>query len=277
MNTSHLRNPISVLVAAGLLFAPLGCLFDSQRREMSLLGERLRPKTIEPGPDGLFMDFIYLERPFGDSQLNGELWWSADDAVIDIGTRQKLEQHGFRVAVLGGQLPAILGLIFEEAELRDDRGQHLQLHSGTATQVQTSSQHERWFVAAMGSTPAAEYADAVGGVHAVPHITPDGLVTLSITPEIEYGEPRREFVPNRDFGTLDWAIKIGRHTRSFTELQFNTKLRSSQFLMLSCQPGGTDTLGGRFFTRIKDGRPMQRVVLIKAEPSRQALAARGKS
>ncbi len=253
-----------------------GCLeHPAKARPSSVLAERLRPKTIDPGPDGLFMDVIYLERPFGDTELNRELWAPADAEVADIEKRRVLEEHGFRVAVLGGQLPAVIKQLFHVDELAPSESGHLLMQSGNPTTIQTSGDYPSWPEAGPDGTP--KYVNAAGVLRAVPRITPDGCVKLAIYPEIQHGNVRREFVPTAEpRGAMDWTIKVGRQTKPFDALNFSLTLRAGQYLMLSCDTADAESLGARFFTRVKDGRTLQRVIMIEAEPSRSALAARGK-
>ena len=108
--------------------------------------------------------------------------------------------------------------------------------------------------------------------------TGDLLLLLTHPPVITLGRGARvENVVIPDDGAegkLNWTIQVGRQSRIFEELAFSHRFRPGQYLMVSCLPTRKDSLGARFFTRMKDGETIQRVLLIQATPSRDALAAR---
>lgn len=267
---------LSFLVCGLLLFNG-GCLPEKSAGPPSLLAKRLRPKPISPGPNGLFMTVIFLERPFGDAELNRELWESADDEDFEIAERQKLSQQGFRVAILGGQLPNALKSLFDDEELGQMNGEHMQIQAGCPTQIQTSGLYPTWSEEPGDSEngKTSTYQSAVGLLRATPRITSDGCIQLGVLPEIQHGDSRRQFVPDDGAeGKLNWTIQVGRQSRIFEELAFSHRFRPGQYLMVSCLPTRKDSLGARFFTRMKDGETIQRVLLIQATPSRDALAAR---
>jgi hypothetical protein len=234
------------------------------------------------------MDVIHLERPFADPDLNTSLWASADEEPLAVAMREKLAAHGFRVAVLGGSLPPILKTLFDEEEIGQMNGEHLQLQHAVPTLVQTGGADSLWpreIVQPATQQPAEQSnaesdkanngISAVGTLRVTPRITPDGCIDLSVIPEIQYGDARKDFVPS--FGTngpLDWSIQVGRKSRLLEDLGFSLRLRSGQYAIVGCFPGDRDSLASRFFTRLKAGQTMQRIVLIQVEPSHEALAAR---
>ena len=281
LTRSVLRRCLSTtvgLIILGLsLISQFGCLAQKYAGPPSALGKRLRPLPVPPGPNGLFMDVIHLERPFGDKELNRDLWATADEEQLEIAVRMKLEQHGFRVAVLGRPLPPILKTLFSEEELGAMNGEHLQIQSGIPNQIQTGGVQPSWPSDVDGSEgdKASAYTNAVGMLRVIPRITSDGFVDLVMTPEIQHGDARREYVPSLGTGgPLDWSIHFGRQSRLFEDLTFTLRLRPGQYAMVGCLPANRENLGARYFTRAKDGQTFQRVVLIQAEPSQEARTTR---
>jgi hypothetical protein len=223
------------------------------------------------------MDVIHLERPFGDKELNGDLWRSADEEQLEITLRMKLEQRGFRVAVLGGPMPAILKTLFSEEELGQMNGEHLQIQSGVPTQLQSSGVHDSWPGEDSGHDggSGSSYTSAVGVFRITPRITSDSAVDLVFTPEIQHGDARRQYVPSLGAGgPLDWSIQVGRQSRVLDGLSFTLRLRSGQYALVGCLPADRESIGARFFTRSKSGQTIQRVILVQAEPSDEARATR---
>ena len=259
------------------LFLAGGCLFLESVRPPSSLATRWHPKPIVPGANDVLMKVMFLERPFGDPLLNKSLWQSADEDQLDIAVRRALAARGFRIAVLGGQLPATLKRLFSEERPCQMNGEYVQSQSGIPTQIQTSGEYSTWpgDDGKEDGARSVEYLAAVGYMRVIATITADGSVEVGITPEIQHGPAVRRFVPDAaPSGSLDWTIQVGRQVRSFDDLMFSLRLLGEQYAMLSCLPDARESLATRFFTHIKDGRPIQRVVLIQADPSPNAVARR---
>ena len=239
------------------------------------MGSRFRPRPIPAGPNGIYMDVVHLERPFGDPELNHDLWVTSDEEQLGMELRDRLIQNGYRIALLGGPMPSVLKTLFSEEELGQMNGEHLQIQSGMPTQIQTGGANGRWPKEPNPISEGDDYVNAVGVFRVTPRITSDACIDLAITPEILHGESRRQFVPNATAtGPLDWSIQVGRQSRMFEDLNFVLRLRSGQFALLGCFPNNRDSLGARFFARTKDGHTMQHVLLIRAEPSHEAVAIR---
>ncbi|GEM_PF-5029946 len=252
-----------------------GCLGTVPRLGPSRLAQQLRPKALPSGPNGVVMELAYLERPFGDTSLNQELWRSADEETIDPAVRQRWAARGFRVGLVGGQMPAVIKTLFDEQEQDAPIMEQLHIQAGSPAQVQVSGQYDVWPTDGEADPARVEQKNAVGTLRVIPRITPDCGVSLHITPEIQHGEMRRLFVPADQGGqSMDWSLKVARQFRAFDELSFSIRMRADQGLMLGCAADSRDSLGGRFFSRLKDGRPLQRVLLIHTAPSDDALAAR---
>lgn len=255
--------------ALALGLSAAGCLPSTQSSPPSVLAARWRPQPIAPGANDVLMNVIFVERPFGDPVLNTNLWEQADEDQLEISLRRALQARGFRVAVLGGQLPASLKRLFSEERVGQMNGEYVQTPAGRPTQIHTSEVHDNW----PGETDkadhqAADYVAAVGSLRVIPSIAVDASVELGITPEIQHGLAGRRFVPaSESRGPLDWTMQLGRQIRSFDDLMFSLRLQGGQYAMLSCQPKERDSLGSRFFTHVEDGRTVQRVVLIQADPS----------
>lgn len=244
-----------------------GCLPETKGSRSGALASRVRSRLISPAADGIAMTVLMVERPFGDATLNNDLWQAADEEQLEIPVRRMLEQYGFRVAVLGGSIPATLKTLLNEEEVGAMLGEHLEMQSGVPTQIQISDAYERWPARADDpGTPRPEIAAALATMRVVPTATRDGRVELACLPELQFGEPVRHWVPEQERnGSLEWSIQVGRQLQSFDELRFTVRIRPGQFAMLGCRGDDRASLGARCFHRSKEGRSMQRVLLIEAE------------
>ena len=231
------------------------------------LAERFRPKPIVAGPRDVVMSIVFVERPFGDRLLNGDAWDFSDDQQWDLALRNELDEQGFRVAVLGGQIPAVLESMVKE-ESQGPNGEVLQMQSGTPTQINVSDPHPTWPTDLGAHPDGAEgsYDEAVSSLRIVPTILRDGRVDVSITPEIHHGAPVRRFVhKDQQFGAMNWSFEVGKEIHPLDDLTFSVALQPGQMVLLSCTPSRRDSLGAFFFGRRKSGHSKQRLIIIGAE------------
>src|SRR5207244_9112269 len=109
----------------------------------------------------------------------------------------------------------------------------------------------------------------IGFLRVSASLASDNAIDLRLTPEVQYGEPTRRFVPDDEpRGRLaGWAIDVRREVHPFDDLTFSLRLDRGQVAILTCLPTPRDSLGARFFTHAEKPTALQRVVLIQAEPA----------
>ncbi len=258
-----------VLGCVLMALAATGCLETTRAPRANALAERVGLKPIVPGPNDVVMYFIFLERPLGDRVINQDLWASADEQQLELALRHTLEQRGFHVGVLGGQLPDKLRTLFNEEELGRMNGERVQIQSGSPTRIETGGEHPTWPVTMPAGQPDRLLDCAVGSLRLVPTIAGEDAIDVRLTPEVQYGNPIQRFVPDDEpRGRLaGWTINVSRQLQSFEELTFSLRLRTGQFALLTCLAADGDSLGARFFTLPERPTRTQRAVLLWGEPA----------
>jgi hypothetical protein len=102
------------------------------------------------------------------------------------------------------------------------------------------------------------YHDAQGVIVGTAQPLSDGAVRIQLTPEIQFGDPRNQFV------AADGAIQLRteRNRETFPDLVVDTRLTAGQTLMLGCtaEPKG---IGAVFFTEINNGEPHKKLLLLR--------------
>ena len=92
----------------------------------------MQPKPSLPPPqmsaDSVAMDVVFVRFPLGDAELNGKLWDEVDEQHFPAELRQELARNGFRVGVIGNQVPAGAG----EAAGADRQAAHPRRGAGGA-------------------------------------------------------------------------------------------------------------------------------------------------
>ena len=99
----------STLRAAVLLLAVLsiaGCINPVHSGKSPLLPAQM-------SPDSVALDMFFVRFPFGDADANEKIWQEIDEQQISSDVRERLNRNGFRVGVIGGQMPIELSKLME--------------------------------------------------------------------------------------------------------------------------------------------------------------------
>lgn len=218
-------------------------------------------KPIDADEESMRLEIISIRCPLADEALNKTIWSEIDEQQLPADVREQLSGEGFRVGVVSGPIPPALAERIAAAERQPIKTseaaarlqetpaisrRQLQLISGWRGEIVASNiypslpllTHEGGGIA--GKTyPQAQgiltaHADAMGGRR----------IKLRLTPELQYGEPRQQWVS--DDGML--RPQSGKPKRTFEKLAFETSLSPGQMLLLTCQSDRGGSLGHYFFT-----------------------------
>jgi hypothetical protein len=254
-----------------------GCqgLFDLKHKGSSPLA------PAHMTPDCCVFDIYIVNVPLGDPKANEEIWSEIDEQAIDPGLRQRLAGNGFRVGLVGTQMPASLSQLMELNEkqaptsdesvekITESVGQsrvswrHIQIRPGQPFFVNASEIYEHLPVMLWnptGQIDGESYDQAQGVLSVAAYPQPDGQVRLEVTPELQHGIMRQNYLldPNGGVGQMDWS----RRKRIFNELAVNSTLAPGSMLLLCSLPNRPGSLGDNFFTN-KESKPMQKILILR--------------
>ena len=82
---------------------------------------------------------------------------------------------------------------------------------------------------------------------------------LELVPELEYGQPRHNWVA--DHGTL--RLDAGRPRKVYDEMAFAATLAPGHMLVLASLPNRPGSLGHSFFTESAGGRLEQKLLILR--------------
>lgn len=225
-----------------------------------------RTRALVPAPpvEGPYVESVLLERPVGDPLLDRDLWASAP-AALPPRTAALLAENGLRVTVLGGNLPpAFRRLLEAEADTVNSHGLTFANRADavvpTAGPTDPCSYHVLPDLA--GERVAAKFRQAQCGVLVRPERTADGRVTVYCEPQVQHGE-RQDFLrPSADGTefTLQGEVPVER----YPGLGFDVTLGPNDYLLVGWPAAAADTLGSALFGVEADGRPRQRVLVLRA-------------
>jgi len=230
-------------------------------------------------PDSVVLDIFFVRFPFGDEEANGRLWEEIDEQHFPTEVRRRLAGHGFRVGLVGGQVPVTLSRMLEltdkppptdgtaETSLRAMESEpavvsrHLQVRAGRRSEIVASGVYEELPVVMCesGALCGKSYPKAQGLFTLKAFPEPDGRVRLELVPELHYGEPRQRYVPTRG----GFRVETGKDRRVFDELAVSARLNPGHMIVMSslaCRPG---SLGHHFFTQETAGQQQQKLLVIR--------------
>jgi hypothetical protein len=237
-------------------------------------------KPARMSAESCVLDVFFVNVPFGDAKANDELWQELDEQCLPSDLRQRLSCNGFRVGLVNGQMPVTLSQLMElgdkpapledaeEAKPAEANGvsrvsrRHIQTQPGQRSEIIASGIYGQLPVLAWSeSGVGGETYDQAQGILAVKaYPQPDGQVRLEITPELHYGQPRKNFVldPSGGVGHLEFHRPI----RAFADLTANMKLQPGTMIVMCSLPNHPGSLGHHFFTE-QDGKPAQKLLVIR--------------
>jgi hypothetical protein len=226
------------------------------------------------------LDVFFVNVPLGDPRANDELWQEIDEQRFAPDLRQRLSRNGFRAGLVGGQIPIALSQLLElkeksvateevEGEKLADMAEkprvswrHIQAQTGQRSEIIASGVYDQLPVLVCDSGRIGgdmyEQAQGVLAVRAYPQ--PDGQVRLEVTPELQYGQPKQNFLLETA-GGVD-RMDFSRKKHVFSELMANATLAPGSMMVLCSLPDRPGSLGHYFFTE-KDGKPIQKLLVIR--------------
>jgi len=266
-----------VLLPALLL---VGCITTPAQKGRSPL------KPARMSPDSVVLDIFFVRFPFDDPQVNGQLWQEIDEQHFPPELRRRLTANGFRVGLVGGQLPIALSELLQLSDkpVRDgdfeagnvETGgtdepitldqppqvlrRHLQLRTGRRSEILASGVYDELpvLISDRGQVCGQTYskAQALLGVTAVAE--GDGQVRLQLVPELHHDEIRQRWVGSQGM----MRLKTARPRRTFDEMGISATLSPGSMLVLGSLANRPGSLGHHFFTEETD-QLEQKLLLVR--------------
>ena len=202
----------------------------------------------EPPATRIPLDSVVLEAAFvripADS-AGSRLWQDVDESILTAEQRRHLRANGLRAGILGAQIPEPLQSQLDEqqtlqlADQRDFASNALTSSQKTITS-RSGERSELVIVPEIDDGTAVLLNDegrirglsfqagqALLAVRSYP--SGDGTVRLELTPEIQHGPVKQQWVP----GNGSFLYDVGRDAHVFEGLRFEARLSPGQTLVLS--------------------------------------------
>jgi len=211
--------------------------------------------------DSVLVETVLVRFPLRKVEKLQEIWSSTDESIFDIELRERLALNGLRAGRFIGDLPSIIREQIDETSAQqntdalehaglaadvDNRMRQLQCRSGRRKDLLVRRElNEPLTVLTSldGSVTGETFIDpaVLFDLRAIPH--GDGLATIELIPEVQYGAHRQSFVAS-EFGVRP---ALRRSQRVWKELKLETKMRPGEVLAIS-STYPHKALGSAFFT-----------------------------
>ncbi|MFP6604354.1 MAG: hypothetical protein VB862_17625 [Pirellulaceae bacterium] len=237
-------------------------------------------KTLELPTPRMSVDSVILEIAFvhvtpAANQVDAALWHDVNAVPLPWQTQKKLAFNGIRCGLIAGQLPASLQQLIQAdkntLDLQDlngnlehdlqGRNQRLHSRAGRRGQIVLTNKilPTVHLVTRDGNYSSGEtfhQAQCVLEIRTYPQ--GDGRVRVQLTPEIQHGHLRSQFVGHDG----SWLINNDRETRSFDFLAMEVLMTPGESLVLSCT-ADVKGLGQHLFVDGKRDSDTQYLVLVR--------------
>jgi hypothetical protein len=232
-------------------------------------------------PDSCVLEVCFVRFPFGDPEVNQQLWQEVDEQHFPAELRRRLAQNGFRVGLLDGQIPATLSKLLDlndephaageanqvnQVDLAGPDSQsppvrwHLETRAGQRKVIIASGVYDQLpvLICESGELGGQTYsqAQAILAVKTFPQS--DGRVRVEITPELHHGELRQRWVGQQGM----WRLEAGKQERVFEEMGFSATLSPGCMLLVTSLPNRAGSLGHHFFTE-DNGKLEQKLLVLR--------------
>jgi hypothetical protein len=260
--------------ALAMIFTLAGC---SGVPKFVVVGKwgKMMPTTPTVTPELVAVQYLRIDREVGNRELNDTLWKSGDESFIDPKSRTALAENGLRIAKFTGNSdPTLLGLVKDGNKKKE--GASYQTQAGSAVKIELTEVVPKWsFFTIKDDRAGGETLESVQGyLSVVPHLLGENRVTLRLTPQVEFGEAKRNTVPLPSLNGFE--VKVERESRILDDLRWKVDLAAGDVLVVGGLPDRKGTIGRMMFVKEKDGKQIQSVLIIRAlRPSRDDLFEQG--
>lgn len=258
-----------VLLAALVCAGVVGCAsWDTPPTEAKRLPQ---PRLT---PDAVVLEISFIRLPTAQVAVEEAIWKQADELHLPAELRRQMAENGFRCGVLGEPLPAELRQLLaatpdiEEAVAeapdpsRPQRSMHRRIHcrTGKRSEVIASKQFDSLALLThhQGAVRGGLYEAAQCLFELKPYPRGDGRVEIGLTPEIQHGAPKQQWVSQQN----SLVQRVGREQLRLEWLQQQTALAPGQVLMLGATPEPRG-VGEHFFVESTGGQTERLTLLIR--------------
>ena len=251
----------------------LGCRSIKQQKVSNA-----SPLTVlEKTPTQTELEVTFVRIPPRDQEATNLLWQEVDELAIDAKFRRELHKNGFRVGIVGTQIPGEIQKVLQSAhragkgnisleEMGNLESTHaisrkLFLQPGQQSELLASSIQKEFHMLEMHDGKLVGQTLNDGQAQFVVQIIEgkDDHLVLRLTPEVHFGAFHNEYVPGEGMFRLDTS----RDKKRLGRLQLEADLSHGQILIIGPQADQPGSLGHRFFNEQAVDKSISKIMMIR--------------
>ena len=237
--------------------------------------EPVRLPPARMSADSVVLEFLFVRMPVSEAEEYEEIWSQVDEQDLPADLRRQLTDNGFRIGVVGQDMPAILrerlaatGNPLEErsedigtSDVEVDRSaRRKQCRAGRRAKIVVSKTHDSLSVLTReGGAVRGRLVEKAQCLFALkPYPLGDGRVKIDITPEVEHGDVKQTW----QGGNGMMMQRMGKDRIVLDPLRVVATLAPGQSLMLSATDEAHG-LGDHFFVETAGGTVERTILLVR--------------
>ena len=260
-----------------LLITGLTSFFGCRSVDRQKLRHESPLTVLEKTPTQTELEVIFVRIPPRDQEATTALWKEVDELAIDAKFRRALQKNGFRVGIIGTQIPGEVQTILQNAhragkgnisleEIGDLKSTHaitrkLFLQPGQQCELLASSIQKEFQMLEMHDGALVGQTLHDGQAQFVAEILDgqDERIVLRLTPEVHFGNFHNEYVPGEGM----FRLKTSREKKRLGRLQLDANLDRGQILIVGPQADQPGSLGHRFFNEQATEKTISKLMMIR--------------
>jgi hypothetical protein len=266
------RTLLAFAVFCAAIIAGSGCAL------LSLEEPAVEPVRLPPArmaSDSVVLEFMFVRMPMSEAAAYNEIWSGADEQGFSAELRRQLADNGFRCGVVGQELPTALrdrlnatGNPLEDrsedvstSDVEVDRtARRKQCRAGRRAKIVVSKTHEDMSVLTReGEAVRGRFVEKAQCLFALkPYPQGDGRVKIDVTPEVEHGEVKQQWVGGN--GTM--MQRMGKDRIVLDAMRLVTTISPGQSILLSATESAHG-LGEHFFVETAGGTVERTLLLVR--------------
>lgn len=264
------------------LLALLGATFGSHACGCALWDVPKSSQPSKPPQNALAQDSVILEAAFAhmptdEPEVEEAIWKQVDELVLEASVRRRLESNGFRIGILGAQMPtALRDLIEQEANVNpldvegddvsgseDSRPydqRRIQCRAGKRVKIQTAPIVPEFPLLefdSSGKLLGENLRDAQCQIEIKAFPQGDGSTKVELTPEIEHGDYKNRITTAES----SLVMQAGKLRKTFDDLRCHIRVAPGQSIILGAIRSDRG-MAQRFFRETRGGGTPQRTVTV---------------
>jgi len=234
---------------------------------------------LQMAPQVTALEVFFVRCPSDDPRANTQVWNEVDEQTLPAEVRRGLTRNGFRVGLIGNQIPPVLDELMDLNDKPPPDPNSLESHSinleetpkvvrrylqvrpGKRQEIVVSGIYDELPVlVAEGDQLTGRTYERAQAIYALKAYNErDGRVRVELTPELHYGDPAQRWVSTNGM----FRVQTGRDRRVLENLAINATLVPGQILIVASLPNRSGSLGHHFFSEKTDGPMEQKLLLLR--------------